>query len=302
MSEGLCQPNTTQIPNEVFDYWMGVLSPAEFKVLLCICRKTYGWHKDRDSISMKQIVAMTGLGRAGVFNNVKSLMDHGLLIKHKSKTTDGDDAPNMYEINVRVHSVGGGGPVSVPRGVQPVDQGGVQPVDPQKKPLTKERHTKEEEEGGKPPAPSDFSSKEIERAEHVSTTDKEHDRLIEEFGERMIKKAYERLSIWKRQMPKSKWKKHDNLSIRNWVMDAVRDDEKKSPDPRSRQEEAQEFMSNWIYPASIHWDFSSTDYVELSKDGSIHKWTINYSEKGFINQLGSLLRKLGCRQKEGVTA
>ena len=52
-------PNTSAIPNVLFDYWMEKLSPAEFKVLLCIARKTYGWHKDNDLISIKQIEKMT---------------------------------------------------------------------------------------------------------------------------------------------------------------------------------------------------------------------------------------------------
>ena len=81
-------PNTSDIPNILFDYWMNILTPAEFKVLMCIARKTYGWHKEFDLISLKQIEKMTGLSRKGIVKNIDVLMSHGLLIKIKSKTSE----------------------------------------------------------------------------------------------------------------------------------------------------------------------------------------------------------------------
>ena len=104
-------PNYTQIPNILFDYWMNVLTPAEFKVLMCIARKTFGWHKSKDKISLKQIELSTGLSKKGITQNLQALEAHGLITKVKSKTSDGDDAPNQYEINVidgeEENSVGG---------------------------------------------------------------------------------------------------------------------------------------------------------------------------------------------------
>jgi len=137
-------PNTSSIPNIIFDYWMCRLKPAEFKVLLCICRKTYGFHKNFDLISIKQIEKMTGLSRQGIFTAVEVLVEYDLVIKVKSKTSDGDDAPNRYEINVNcshledVNSIGGGSKVSGLGVVNSVDQGVVNSVDPQKKTYTKE--------------------------------------------------------------------------------------------------------------------------------------------------------------------
>lgn len=92
--------NTTQIPNVVFDHWMGVLSPAEFKVLLCVCRKTYGWHKERDRLSRAQIVKLTNLGRDAVRKALASLEGYGLLKKFQSISEYGDNDPNTYEIHV----------------------------------------------------------------------------------------------------------------------------------------------------------------------------------------------------------
>lgn len=129
-------PNTSAIPNILFDYWMLILSPAEFKVLMCIARKTYGWHKNNDLISLKQIEKMTGLHRSGIVKNVDALVERGLLNKIKSKTSDGDDAPNRYEINV--YCVEGGSLQNRLPVVDSVDQGVVYSVDPQKKDYTKE--------------------------------------------------------------------------------------------------------------------------------------------------------------------
>lgn len=130
-------PNSSSIPNIFFDYWMPKLSPAEFKVLMCVARKTYGWHKDFDLISLKQIEKMTGLNKSGIVKNVSNLVQRGILTKLKSKTSDGDDAPNRYGINV---SFGGEVVYSVDRGGSLLSrQGVVYSVDTQKKESTKEK-------------------------------------------------------------------------------------------------------------------------------------------------------------------
>ena len=52
------QPNTTQIHNVILDYWMSILPNAEFKCLLAIARKTFGWQKKNDTITKKQIAVL----------------------------------------------------------------------------------------------------------------------------------------------------------------------------------------------------------------------------------------------------
>jgi hypothetical protein len=52
---GFRLPTTTPIPDEVFDDLLADLSGAEVKVLLYICRRTYGFKKESDNISFKQI-------------------------------------------------------------------------------------------------------------------------------------------------------------------------------------------------------------------------------------------------------
>lgn len=93
-------PNTASIPNILFDYWMRKLTDGEFKVLMAIARKTYGWRKKCDTISLRQIEHLTSLSRKGITKMIDSLCSKNLVIKIKSKTEWGDDAPNQYEINI----------------------------------------------------------------------------------------------------------------------------------------------------------------------------------------------------------
>jgi phage replication O-like protein O len=58
-------PNYTQVPNLVMDR-MNEWTGAQVKVMLAICRKTIGWHKESDAISYSQLQKMTGLGRDAI--------------------------------------------------------------------------------------------------------------------------------------------------------------------------------------------------------------------------------------------
>ena len=74
-------PNFTQTPNVLFDEWLPHLGMAELKVLMVIMRKTFGWHKIRDRISLSQLQKVTGLERTHVVKGVKSLVEKGLITK-----------------------------------------------------------------------------------------------------------------------------------------------------------------------------------------------------------------------------
>ncbi len=50
-------PNTTPVPDELFDELLADLSGAELKVLMYICRRTFGFKKERDTISLSQIAS-----------------------------------------------------------------------------------------------------------------------------------------------------------------------------------------------------------------------------------------------------
>ena|SRR5438876_11642964 len=53
---GFSAPNYTQVPDELFDDLMTDLSGAELKVLLYIIRRTFGFKKTEDTISLSQML------------------------------------------------------------------------------------------------------------------------------------------------------------------------------------------------------------------------------------------------------
>ena len=66
----------TQVSNEFIDNWMAKLNPSAVKVFLAITRKTTGWHKETDAISLSE---MTGISRPGLLKALKELEEHGLI-------------------------------------------------------------------------------------------------------------------------------------------------------------------------------------------------------------------------------
>ena len=67
------------IPNEFFERWLPRLSGPETKISLCVIRKTFGFDKDRDSISAQQISVGTGMKRTAVFEGLRGLVEKGFL-------------------------------------------------------------------------------------------------------------------------------------------------------------------------------------------------------------------------------
>ena len=87
-------PNYTQTPNVFFDNIMKTLTESEFRVMLAIIRKTFGWHKTRDRISLSQIMEITGMSRQGVINGIDGLLRKGHINCYKYKSG------NEYEVKV----------------------------------------------------------------------------------------------------------------------------------------------------------------------------------------------------------
>ncbi|MBK8396181.1 MAG: replication protein [Leptospiraceae bacterium] len=71
--ENIFFPNTTQVPNFVFDVLMAKCgkTPTRFFVLLAIIRKTYGWQKHEDLLSLSQIITLTGMSKNAVKDALK---------------------------------------------------------------------------------------------------------------------------------------------------------------------------------------------------------------------------------------
>ena len=75
------KPNYTQTPNDLFDHWLPLLKEVELKVLLVIMRKTFGWHKTRDYISLSQLEKLTGSTQTNITKSIKTLIEKGLVSK-----------------------------------------------------------------------------------------------------------------------------------------------------------------------------------------------------------------------------
>ena len=91
-------PNYTQIPNIILDYWMLKLKPIEIKVIMLICRKTFGWHKSEDSISKSQIIKLTGESATSIDRAIKTLEKNKLIEVVRKKCPQRGNLPNSYKI------------------------------------------------------------------------------------------------------------------------------------------------------------------------------------------------------------
>lgn len=107
---GFSKPSYTQVPDELFDELMPRLSESELKVLLYVIRRTFGFKKESDAISLKQMVDGirtrdgrqldngTGLSRPGVTKGVKGLIAKGVLIADRNRSDEKGDEPTTYQL------------------------------------------------------------------------------------------------------------------------------------------------------------------------------------------------------------
>ena len=70
----------TQISNEFLDNHMSDVSGSATKVFMAVSRKTIGWHKDTDSVSVSQIMAMTGLSNRVAIKAIRELENRELIV------------------------------------------------------------------------------------------------------------------------------------------------------------------------------------------------------------------------------
>jgi hypothetical protein len=61
--EGFASPNYIQVPDELFDLLLPTLADNELRVLLYIIRRTFGFKREADAISLSQMVS--GITRRG---------------------------------------------------------------------------------------------------------------------------------------------------------------------------------------------------------------------------------------------
>lgn len=94
------QPNYTQTPNLLFDVLMRDLNNSELRTIMAIIRKTLGWHKEKEVVSLTQLEQMTGLSRQGVINGLYGKNREGGLIERGLVVAVKTDQGNAYELNI----------------------------------------------------------------------------------------------------------------------------------------------------------------------------------------------------------
>lgn len=94
MSTNKWKPNFFMVPNAFVDEVMAKLPDSAVKMYLLIIRKTKGWDKECDSISLTQFMKFTGKSKPTVTGAMSFLVKANLVIEHES-TRFG----NTYSIN-----------------------------------------------------------------------------------------------------------------------------------------------------------------------------------------------------------
>jgi phage replication O-like protein O len=86
----------TKIANEIMDALCKIRIPGEeMQVLNTIFRKTYGWNKCEDAISLSQFVETTGMNKPHIIQSIKGL----LLKKVITITENGNAHAKVYKFN-----------------------------------------------------------------------------------------------------------------------------------------------------------------------------------------------------------
>ncbi len=111
--EGFSGPNGTIVPDDVFDLLAPRLKESELRVLLYIVRRTFGFGKSADAISLKQltkgIVARdgrvldrgTGMSRKAVITGVRGLAEKGIITIEHHQSEKGDSQVNVYKLRFK---------------------------------------------------------------------------------------------------------------------------------------------------------------------------------------------------------
>ncbi len=137
---GFRSPNYTQVPDELFDELLPELSGAELKVLLYIIRRTFGFKRDSDSISLSQMLngiqtrdgqpldRGAGVSKPTLLQALRSLEERRIIQTERRRSADKGDEPTVYRLRFAGNEEGGQKTVSPL--VKEFDHGGGQEASP----------------------------------------------------------------------------------------------------------------------------------------------------------------------------
>ncbi len=109
---GFTSPNTTPVPDQLFDELLTVLSGNELKVLLYIIRRTFGFKKQRDHISLNQMLrgiqrkdgkaldGGVGLSKPTLLNALQTLLQKGIILREQRSSQARGHLPSAYGLKL----------------------------------------------------------------------------------------------------------------------------------------------------------------------------------------------------------
>ena len=110
--EGFDFPSYTPIPDQLIDELMSTLSLAELRVALYIARRTYGFKKNSDAISLGQMLhgitkkdgtvldKGTGICKRSLLPALSKLIEKKIIIRTK-RAKNGLNQPSVYQLNLK---------------------------------------------------------------------------------------------------------------------------------------------------------------------------------------------------------
>ena len=109
---GFSSPRYTQVPDELLDDLLPDLSGSELKVLLYVIRRTFGFKRDSDHISLSQLAQGitrkdgtildrgTGLTKESVIRGAKALVDKGILVRNRVTSVEKGFESTEYSLKI----------------------------------------------------------------------------------------------------------------------------------------------------------------------------------------------------------
>src|SRR3954451_14962818 len=111
--EGFSSPNTTPVPDVLFDELLLRLDNAELRVLLYIIRRTYGFKRSTDDISISQMVdgitrkdgtvldRGTGMSKGSVTRGPRGLLEKGVILVRRNISRERGFEPTTYALKFK---------------------------------------------------------------------------------------------------------------------------------------------------------------------------------------------------------
>jgi len=269
----IVSPNTTDLPNDLVDHWLPLLKEGELKVLLVIIRKTFGWHKQRDRLSLSQLEKITGLSRRSIIDSVNSLIQKGLIQKETIGNL-GSEQTYYWLVIDDTEECKNYTPPSVDHTPPPV-----QNLHPQKKSLKSLSKDKEREAS---PSPSKILNK---HGQFVSLTIEEYDKLCLDHTKKKIDDFIDRMND--HCAAKGTKYKDYAAALRNWIRN-----EKEMP-KKPLNDFKEQIMAKFKNGETYNGAICSIDSVGIGFDrGMTHK-EVKWNENGLKEQILNMLRSFG---------